>query len=42
MYTLKNAGLNTTQHWVKYGQNPAIGLFLTQGLGYYPEGWLNI
>ncbi len=31
-YTLKNAGLNTTQRWVKYGR--------TQRLGYYPEGWV--
>ncbi len=28
----KNAGLNKTQHWVKYGQ--------TKRLGYCPEGWV--
>ncbi len=39
-HTLKNAGLNTTQHWVKYGQTQWIGLFLTQWLGYCPEGWV--
>ncbi len=33
IYTLKNAGLNTTQRWVKYGRtqwlgclDPAVGL----------------
>ncbi len=31
-YNLKNAGLNTTQHWVKYGR--------TQQLDYCPEGWV--
>ncbi len=40
-YTLKNAGLNTTQHWVKYGWtqrlgclDPAVGLLplIYQGL----------
>ncbi len=33
--TLKNAGLNTTQRWVKYEQTQV----LTQWLGYYP-GWV--
>ncbi len=31
----KNAGLNTTQRWVKYKQTQV----LTQWLGYYP-GWV--
>ncbi len=26
-YTQKNAGLNTTQHWVKYGQTQRLGCF---------------
>ncbi len=26
-YTLKNAGLNTTQRWVKYGQTQQLGCF---------------
>ncbi len=26
-YTLKNAGLNTTQRWVKYGQAQQLGCF---------------
>ncbi len=28
----KNAGLNKTQDWIKYGR--------TQRLGYCPEGWV--
>ncbi len=27
VYTLKNAGLNTTQRWVKYGQTHQLGCF---------------
>ncbi len=38
VYTLKNAVLNTTKHWVKYGYpisinihiSPSAGLYLTQ------------
>ncbi len=36
-HTLKNAGLNTTQRWVKYGRTQRLGCFV---LGYCPEGWV--
>ncbi len=35
--TLKNAGLNTTQRWVKYGQTQRLGC-LDPTVGLQPRG----